>query len=63
MKIIKYKLENYKVTEAQTLCEQVETQTGLKLHACFVGDTVDGFINTDSEGNIEICLYEEEDLL
>lgn len=62
MKIIKYQMGNYNVSEAQTLCEQIEAQTGLKLHADFVGDTVDGFLNTDSDGNIEICLYEAEDL-
>jgi hypothetical protein len=62
MKIIKYQIENYNINEAQTLCEQIETQTGLKLHAAFEGDTVEGFLNTDSNGNIEICLYEAEDL-
>ena len=64
MRILHYKAEQFDTTEAATVCGQLEAALGLSLcvHDAAAPNPVHGHLNTDSDGNIEVHLYEPADV-
>ena len=64
MRILRYKAEQFDTTEAGTVCDQLEAALGLSLcvHDAAAPNAVHGHLNTDSDGNVEVVLYEAADV-
>jgi hypothetical protein len=64
MKILKYKAEQFNANNAHQICLDLETQLGVNLmnHDTNNPNEVQGYINTSGDGDIEVCLYEQEDV-
>lgn len=64
MKIIKFKKEQFNTNDAYQLALDVEAELGVNLmnHDKNNPNDVHGYINTDSNGNVEVFLYEQEDV-
>jgi hypothetical protein len=64
MKILKYKTNLDPTKDAHQLCKDLEISLGVKL---MVDDPdnpneVQGYFNTSSDGAVEVCLYENDDI-
>ncbi len=64
MKVLHFKLEEDVTKDAYEHCLDIEAELGINLMKKHANDTneIHGYINTSSDGTIEVCLYEDEDL-
>lgn len=64
MKLLKYKASNFTTDSAHQLCLDLEASLGVNLmnHDPNNPNEVHGYFNTNSDGDIEVCLYEQEDI-
>lgn len=64
MKALVYRLQGFNVKDAQALCDELEAELGLSL--CVrdpsAPNDVHGYLNTGSDGYVEIFLYEGPDV-
>lgn len=63
MRILKYKAGAFNTDDAASLCMEMETALGLRLCVTnpLLPNDVHGYLNTDSDGNVEVYLYEQAD--
>ena len=64
MRILHYKATQFDTAEAATVCDQLEAALGVALcvHDAAAPNAVHGHLNTDSDGNVEVVLYEAADV-
>lgn len=62
MKLIKYFKSDLSTDDAHQLCLDIEADLGANLHYDGTND-VHGYMNTGSDGDVEIYLYEPEDIV
>jgi hypothetical protein len=64
MRVLKFRHENgHDTQQAHAMVSDLEQRLGVKLMAHAPGGTVDGYVNTFSDGTVEVCLYDDEDLV
>ena len=63
MRIIQYGANQFNIEDAMALCIELEASLGVVLHVAnpALPSPIQGHFNTDSEGNIEVYLYDAED--
>lgn len=63
MRILKYKADAFDTDEAPTVCTSLETSLGLRLCVTDLSapNNVHGYLNTGSDGEVEVHLYEQAD--
>ena len=64
MKILKFKKEQFDTNDAQKLVLDLEAELGVNLmnHNSKKPNNVHGYVNTSSDGDVEVYLYEQEDI-
>ena len=64
MKVLKYKKEQFNTDDANQVCLDLEAELGISLMNKDPKNPneVQGYISTSSDGDIEVCLYEQKDI-
>lgn len=59
---IKYKVEGFDITKATDLCSEVGQSLGINLMKRKANNTIHGHFQTNSEGEISINIYRDEEI-
>jgi len=64
MRTLKYKAENFNTNDANAICLELEQELGINLSNKNKDNPniVHGYLNTSSDGDIEVFFYEDNDI-